>query len=342
MDLGQNIRNIGAKARGLFKAKPAIDAFATTDVPPAQAQGTMAPKPRKSTKHWLIIAVLALVPIYYFIGALLTHRINDDMYFKIQDPGAGKSHTIAVIAALIDREVNQTKWAPNVQGFEPAALLRFGGNMVNFQEGMMRACSTTVYEIENRLARSRGTSAADGDIALARQGLSRSADAWLLAGADSEYRKAGAALIRYNDRLASGQATFDIRTDNLLGVLDKIALDLGGTSDGIDKQVNAGRRVLIDRQADKLFYFAKGKAYAYFIILRALRDDYEPVLKERHIEAIYDSMLSELYEAAHLQPLIVQNADPRAMLIPNHLTSEGFFLLRARSKLREVTDILQR
>jgi len=29
-------------------------------------------------------------------------------------------------------------------------------------------------------------------------------------------------------------------------------------------------------------------------------------------------------------------------LMPNHLSTEGFYLLRARSKMREITDILQR
>lgn len=344
MDLGQNIRGIGAKARSLFSIKPKADPFAGADAAPnlADTPSDEAPKKKPSKRKYIIIALLALIPIYYFFGAVLTHRINDDADFTITDPGPGKSHTIAVIAGLIDREVNQTKWSPNIQGFEPAALLRFGGNMVNFQEGIMRACSTTVYEIENRLARSRGTSAADVDIGLARQGLARSPDAWFLAGADTEYRKAQAALIRYNDRLASGQAVFELRADNLLGVLDKIALDLGGTSDGLDKQIDAGRRVLIDRQADKIFYFSKGKAYGYFIVLRALRDDYAPVLAERRVEKIYDEMLMELNAAAQLQPVIVQNASPNAFVVPNHLSTEGFYILRARAKLREITDILQR
>lgn len=344
MDLGQNIRNIGAKVRGVFKIKPKSDPFAGADAPPANAPAAdyAEPKKKSTLKRLGVFALLLLIPLYYFIGSILTHRINDDMDYTITDPGPGKSHTIAVIAGLIDREVNQTKWSPNIQGFEPAALLRFGGNMVNFQEGVMRACSTTVYEIENRLARSRGTSAADVDIGLARQGLARSPDAWFLAGADTEYRKAQAALIRYNDRLASGQAVFELRADNLLGVLDKIALDLGGTSDSLDKQMDAGRRVLIDRQADKIFYFSKGKAYGYFIVLRALRDDYAPVLAERRVEKIYDDMLMELSAAASLQPVIVQNASPNAMLIPNHLSTEGFYILRARAKLREITDILQR
>ncbi|WP_240006606.1 DUF2333 family protein [Pseudaquidulcibacter saccharophilus] len=348
MDIGQSMRLLGAKVRGLFTAKPKTDPFSGSDVPPAQ----LAPdaEPKKKKKSWktilVLVLVLGIIPAYYFLGAVFTHRINDQLNYKVPAPSNGKSTTVEVIAGLIDREVNKTKWAPNVQPFEPAAMLRFGGNMVNFQSGLIRALSTTVYEMENRLARTRGTSQADVDMAAARQGLSRSPETWILdplptSSADHEYRKAREALIRYNNRLASGQAVFEVRADNLQGVLDHIALDLGGVSDSLDKQMDDGRKVFIDRRADKLFYYAKGEAYGYFIVLRALREDYGSVLQQRGVDKLYSEMLTELAMAAQMRPPIVQNAAPDALLIPNHLAMEGFYILRARAKLREITAVLQ-
>ena len=344
MSLGQSIRGIGAKMRNLFGQRPNDKSDIAADIGYGNLGNPDSAKPKanRGKNFWLVTILLAIVPLYYLVGAWLTHRINDDLNYTINDPGAGKSHTVAVVAELIDREVNQTKWSPNIQAFEPAALLRVGGNMVNFQTGVVKGISTTVYEMENRLARMRGTSSADVDMALAREGLARSADTWLWAGADGEYRKAKDALIRYNVRLASGQANFEQRGDNLQGLLDHVAFDLGAASNELDREILAGRHKFIDFKADKVFYYAKGQAYAYFIILRALREDYGQVITERHMEKIYEEMLIELASAAELQPLIVQNAKPSAMIMPNHLAAEGFYILRARARLREITDILQR
>ena len=353
MDIGQKIRLFGSKLKHGFSSKPKTDELTGSDVPPAQivtdeAATATDQKKKRSLKAWLIlILLLGVVPLYYVLGAVFTHKINDELNFKVSKPENGKSTTVEVVASLIDREVNQTKWAPNTQPFEPAALLRYGGNMVNFQAGLIRSLSTTVYEMENRLARSRGTSAADTDMAQARQGLSRSPETWILdplptSSADHEYRKAREALIRYNNRLAAGQAVFEVRADNLQGVLEHVALDLGGLSDSLDKQITAGRSTFIDRRADKLFYYAKGESYGYFIVLRALREDYGAVLQQRGVDKLYTEMLAELAQAAQLHPPIVQNASQNSLILPNHLTVEGFYILRARAKLREITDILQR
>jgi hypothetical protein len=365
MDLGQTVRAGLASVKRLVTPRQDTDPFATADVPPPAAtapgdrvsggsSGTApaeaaaaAPAKPGGWRKWAIVGAVALIPLYYFLGSLLTHRINDDLDFRPADPGPTASKTVAVMAGLIDREVNETAWVPNAQFFEPGALLRYGGNMVNFQSGLLRSLSVTTLELEGRLARSRGTSAADVDLGKARQGLAFSPDSWTVVpfipgDAAREYDKARQALQAYNVRVAGGQAIFDIRSDNLQGVLERIALDMGALSDQIDGQVVAGRRVFIDRRADKLFYFAKGQSYGYFMVLRALRDDFAPVIEERRVRRIYDEMLTELAEAARLQPLIVQNAAPNALLVPNHLTTQGFYLMRARAKLREITDILQR
>ena len=73
-----------------------------------------------------------------------------------------------------------------------------------------------------------------------------------------------------------------------------------------------------------------------------MREDFREVLAERRVLPLYEAMLQDLAMAAELSPPIVQNASPAAVLMPNHLATEGFHLLRARAKLREITDVLQR
>jgi hypothetical protein len=348
MDFGQRVRHAVASVKRTFTPQPKTDPF--TGVPSDTPNPTPPATGKKGLgwKGWAALVFVAILPFYYVIGAISTHRINDNLNFKAEDGGPGTSKTIAVIAGLIDREVNETAWSPNTQPFQPAALLRFGGNMVNYQSGLIKALSTLTLEIDSQVGRTRGTSAADPDLGKARQGLSRQPDTWfvdsfwLTSSADQEYRKAEEALRAYNVRVGNGTAVFDVRVDNLQAVLNRSALDIGSSSDALEKQIGAGRKVLIDRRADKLFYFVKGQSYAYFITLRALREDFKDVIAERRVGALYEGMLADLATAASLQPAIVQNASPEAMLMPNHLAMQGFYLLRARAKLREISDIIAR
>jgi hypothetical protein len=351
MDFGQRVRHAISGVKKSLTPQPKVDPFSSAPDAPTAASVPAADAQTKKGfgwKGWAILAFIGLLPFYYVIGAVSTHRINDDLNFKADDGGPGTSKTIAVIAGLIDREVNETAWSPNTQAFQPAAMLRFGGNMVNYQSGLVKALSTLTLEIDSQVGRTRGTSAADPDLGKARQGLSRQPDTWfvdsfwLTSSADQEYRKAEEALRAYNVRVGNGTAVFDVRVDSLQAVLNRSALDIGASSDALEKQIGAGRKVFIDRRADKLFYFVKGQSYAYFITLRALREDFKDVLVERRVTGLYEAMLADLATAASLQPAIVQNASPESLLMPNHLATQGFYLLRARAKLREISDIIAR
>jgi hypothetical protein len=39
---------------------------------------------------------------------------------------------------------------------------------------------------------------------------------------------------------------------------------------------------------------------------------------------------------------VVVNGSPNALVEPNHLSAQGFYLLRARTQLEELIDILQK
>ena len=348
MDLGQRVRHALVGLKRAVTPQGKVDPFSTVaDAPLAATLSSEDARKGISWKLWAVLIFVALLPIYYLIGAISTHKINDNLNFKAEEAGPRTSKTISVIAGLINREVNETAWSPNTQPFQPAALLRYGGNMVNFQSGMIKALATLTLEIDSQIGRTRGTSAADPDLGKARQGLSRQPDTWLLdplptSSADQEYRKALEALKSYNLRVGNGTAVFDVRVDNLQAVLNRAALDIGSSSDALEKQMAAGRKVFIDRRADKLFYFVKGQSYAYFMTLRALREDFKDVIVERRVGPLYEAMLADLATAASLQPLIVQNGSPEAVFMPNHLSTEGFYLLRARAKLREISDVIAR
>jgi hypothetical protein len=130
------------------------------------------------------------------------------------------------------------------------------------------------------------------------------------------------------------------RADNLQATLDRMTADLGSASAAIDRDITERSGLWPDFGADDLFYADKGRLYAYYLLLRALGSDFDKVIKERDLGAAWAQMLESFREAATLQPWVVVNGDPASQFLPSHLASQGFFLLRARTQLKEITNIL--
>jgi hypothetical protein len=200
----------------------------------------------------------------------------------------------------------------------------------------------------DQIGRSRGSASADPDLTEARGLLNYAPDVWyvdsasLAANSESQYLRAMVKLNSYNTRLAAGRAAFEPRSDNLIGTLDRIGKDLGAASNAIDQEIDLYAGDWYDLNADDVFYYNKGLLYANALLLRDLGVDFKAVLDERGAGKIWQRMLDSMKEGASLQPLIVINGTPNALLEPNHLAAQGFYLLRARTQLEELTDILQK
>src|SRR5262249_39961015 len=136
--------------------------------------------------------------------------------------------------------------------------------------------------------------------------------------------------------------TFERRTDVLLATLDHLGADLDALSAALERHVAERSGNLFDLSADDLFYGTKGRLYAYALVLRELGQDFERVLKERDAASAWTLMVSALGEAAGLHPWIVFNGAPDSNLLPSHLAAQDSYLLRARARLRDVTDILRK
>lgn len=297
---------------------------------------------------WLALAVLVLAAFYYPVGMLIVHKINDDPDFAPGDVPQGASKTVAMAAALIDREVNHTSWPANAPWFMPGSML---DNMPNFQKGEILALQKFAIELRDQIGRARGTSSADPDLQDAASSLSNNADIWIFdlsrswmprTSSESYYGSAMKSLNSYNARLASQTIIFEPRADNLISTLDRIGKDLGDASAEIDAKIDQMSGAWVDWDADDKFYLIKGKIYAYSLLLHALGQDFSDVLKDKAANKAWDRMVSSLGEGAGLRPWIVINGRPDAMVQPNHLAAEGFYLLRARAQLEELVDILQK
>ncbi|MGV8997562.1 MAG: DUF2333 family protein [Parvibaculaceae bacterium] len=296
-----------------------------------------------------LIAVVILLLLYYPIGMIIVNSVNDDVNFAPTGDDAAKaggSQAVAVMAGLIDREVNQSEWTPNDPFFQPGAAL---DNMPNFQTGLISALARFSFELTDQVGRTRGSSEADKDLQKAAGLLQYPADVWLWnpsvslaprASSESQYRSARKALLAYNNRLAAGNATFERRADNLMATIERIASDLGSQSAVIDDEVRDHSGDFIDTNADDVFYSTKGKLYGYYMLLKALGEDFAPVIKEKNLTSSWAQMLDTFREASELSPLVVINGRPDSTFEPSHLAAQGFYLLRARTQAREVANVL--
>jgi len=297
----------------------------------------------------VLVVIAAIVLLYYPVGMLIVHRIGDDTSYQLPSNAVppGGSRAVAMAAALINREVNENHWVANDPFFLPGSML---DNMPHFQLGVIAALGRFSFELTDQLGRTRGSSQTDPDLQEASGLLQYSGTKWVFdfstsmmptAAAEQQYRKALASLLTYNRRLSEGRAVFEKRSDNLMAVLDRIALDLGSASAALDQRIR-DHSGFWDTEADDLFYTIKGKAYGYFLLLRELRADFDSLPREAEIGPAFAQMLQSLQEAASLHPLIVINAAPDSTLLPSHLSGLGFFILRAHTQMREINGILQR
>ena len=307
-----------------------------------------AHRPWYRRRPWLWpLLLVALLSVYYLGGMLWLHEIDDDPEFAVESSAPeGGSRAVAVAADLIDREINTHRWVANDPFFMPGSML---DNMPAYQQGIITAISRFALELADQIARTRGSSQVDPDLDTASGLLRYPGTVWIFdfrtswaptASSEQQYRRAMEALRSYNQRLSQGQAVFEARADNLLGTLDRFAADIGSASAAIERKLEARSEFWPDWTADDLFYANKGRLYAYYLLMRALEADFANVIRERELVGAWTQTLESFREAATLQPWVIVNGAPDAQLMPSHLASQGFFLLRARTQLREISNIL--
>lgn len=318
---------------GLFRKKP--------ETHPAEKSRLV------TTLKWGFLILFGVAILYYPVGMAVMHRVGDDVDFTVEFQ-EGQSRSVAITAALIEREVMIHNWLPNDPFFMPSWML---DNGPNFQRGMIAALARFTVEMQDKIGRVRGSSSVDEDLEKAAGDIRYSPNIWVVSSesstlvtqsSESKYRAARRSLLRYNQRLAAGEAVFDARADNLQTLIDRINADIGSQSAIIEQHVRQRGGDFFDTTADNIFYETKGRLYGYYMVLREVGHDFRDVIEEKRMQPIWDEMMQTMRAAAELQPLIVRNGAPDGLLQPNHLMTQGFYLLRARTQLKEISDILLR
>jgi hypothetical protein len=266
------------------------------------------------------------------------------------------SQIAEMTAYLTDMNVNDNAWISSMLLYKLGLFgldwdrTPFFDNKASFQRGVNQAVRRTAVELVDTLGRVRGTSQVDADLQSGRGNLQFDETSWYF-GLDpfgpktptpSYYRTAINDLRAFNTRLASCDATFDARADNLIQFIDRIANDIGSTSDIIRDRSQNYNSGWFDTRADDRFWFAYGQLYGYYGILQATQADFAEVISQRNLGPLWETMESQIRAALRIQPAIISNGREDGWIMPTHLATMGFYVLRVRSNLVEIRAVLDR
>lgn len=327
-------------------------------------------------KGWFIkipvfLILLAIVISYLYLFYITEFwSIGDQNYaakYSVAqlEKGAGEqlengqcqpSAMVMVSADLIDANVNAGPWVPSNPIYKAGLFLiwdwketPFFDNRAAFQLGTNQVVRRTAIELVDRLGRVRGTSSINRNLQEAREAANYREDAWVITfsppflqpSTQARLRDAKRKLLDFNAELSACEADFDTRADNLLQFMDRVTADIGSTSEILQRRMEEASVFGFDRRADDRFWFAYGQLYAYHGMLTAMRSDFRSVFEQRNLVNLWDRVDEQLKDVLRTQPLIVANGSASS-LIKSHLESIGFDLLRVRSNLVEMRDVLDR
>ncbi len=267
-----------------------------------------------------------------------------------------RSAIVNVTAGLIDFNVDENAWVSSMLLYK----LGFFGidwdhtpwldNKAAFQRGVNQAIRRTSVELVDSLGRMRGTSGINNNLQAARGNMQFDEESWYFGlnpfgpknPSPSYYRAAARDLRLFDDALATCAAIFDARADNLVEFIDRVTSDIGDTSSILRERSEFYNGGWFDTRADDRFWFAYGQLYGYYGILSAARADFQTVIQQRNIAPLYAETLKQLRAALRIQPLIISNGAEDGWIMPTHLATMGFYILRVRSNLVEMRDVLAR
>lgn len=325
------------------------------------------------------IAIVVLVGLYgyFFWQAMAWTNFNPDYVnaynlaerkndagMPVKAPAGGtapadtceRSAIVDVTADLIDFNVDENAWISSMVLYKVGLFgidwdhTPWFDNKASFQRGVNQAVRRTTVELVDSLGRVRGTSGINNNLQTARGNMQFDESTWYLGlnpigvqtPTPSYYRNASKELRTFNDSLVKCDATFDGRSDNLIEFLDRIASDIGNTSSIIRERSELHNGGWFDTRADDRFWFAYGQLYGYYGVLSAAGADFDAVITQRGLAPIWAESIKQLRSALRIQPLIISNGREDGWIMPTHLATMGFYILRVRSNLVEMRDILAR
>ena len=244
----------------------------------------------------------------------------------------------------------------------------FLDNLPNWEFGSLTASRDLVRALRNDFSRSQTQSTEDKDLAEADPLLNSPNDRWLLPSSEGQYRKAIKHLDGYLARLGdedNSRARFYARADNLSDYLQVASSRLGSLSQRLSASVGQMRLGDVDvtdpasasstrmPEADQLvktpwnkiddnFYEARGYTWTLLQQLKAIQQDFGPILRSKRADVSLEQVIRELEEAQRpLHSPMVLNGSPFGFFA-NHSLVMANYVSRANAALIDLRELLKR
>jgi hypothetical protein len=283
-------------------------------------------------------AVIAVLILFFCIVMISNSRKPGPIDLGKMDRRIKGAAFIKTNRILIEQL--HANWLPN-DIFWPTALL---DNMPQFQIGQLEVVRYNIRVLRDNLSRMRTTDKLDPSAEGAFTALSNDPYKWWFPSAESKWGEALKNLESFYGNLSGGHSHFYPRADNLVELLNQYASLMGGVNtrlinaprdrsrvlaveDDAKGAVKAPKMVEIDipwYRIDDNFYYAQGVAYSLYASFRAIRTDFEGVLKDKNSLTLVDKILENLSRCP-FEPLIVFNGDPGSIFANHSLNLSGVF-----------------
>lgn len=273
--------------------------------------------------------------------------------------GAVTTYTlIRSVETLMDKRggyLSNDKFPPGV----------FMDNIPNWEFGSLIASRDLSRALRNDFSRSQTQSTEDKDLGEADPLLNSPNDRWLLPSSESQYSKAADDIGKYLSRLSDAEdanAHFYARADNLADYLQTVSARLGSLSQRLSASVgqlkvdaapNAGvgatagpaKAVYVKTPWNKIddnFYEARGYTWTLLEQLKAIRQDFAPILRSKNADASLQQVIRELEESQKaLGSPVVLNGAPFGFFA-NHSLVMANYISRANAAIIDLRGLLGR
>ena len=154
----------------------------------------------------------------------------------------------------------------------------------------------------------------------------------------AQYRRARKALLRFNEKPLLPKTSQD---EILTGVLRDIANNMDAVMADIERHVREHSSDWMDNSADNVFYYNQGRLYGYYVVLKALAEDFEPLILAADQYEHWTALVKSLESGVQLDPFVVRNGMPDSGSAPNHLLALGYYAAKADLLLNKIILNLQ-
>ena len=277
---------------------------------------------------------------YYILGGLLSEDIDITTEYKVTGEKVPLAEAPNSMAFLIKREIDDKMWTPNLPMIFPAYVL---DNMPNFQTGIIGAVRdmATIMRQMSYL-----TDVQKKDIKEAVKLLNYAPNVWLMTrknalklapSSNSQYRQAAKKLQDFRR-----DGVFSAEITDLEKIITSIGAKLKKLTQKSEDYLQEHAAEWTDTQADDLFYYNKGYAFALWQTCRALGADYKDMILAADAYPEWTYFVASLKRATELNPSVVRNGNIGGQRAPNHLMVQNYYLMRALASAETVVNQLLR